>query len=284
MRVRIGIVVLTVLAIAASAAAQARGNVATINDLYCSGVVRAQTMPRDTHIISGEDSYVMTGYRQGDKVFINRGSSHGTNVGDEFMVMREAKDRSPVKWFRGQGTLMRAMGRLWTDVGRVKVTEVRSNVSIAEVVFTCDMLQRGDTIRPFAAMSSPAFPEGPIDRFGQATGKSVGMVVFAKNYGQMVGTYDIVYVNLGSSQGVSVGDHIRVFRYQNTTHEVPYRPRGTAYQLWGWGSTPLRYTWGDLPREVLAHGVVLRVGENAATVLLTNSLKDIYLGDYVELK
>ena len=284
MRARIGMLVLTLLATAVSGAAQARGAAATPNDLYCSGVVRTQPVPRDTHIISGEDSYAMTGYAQGDKVFINRGSSHGTSVGDEFTVIRQVKDTSPTTWFRGQGTLKRAMGHLWQDVGRVKVSEVRSSVSIAEVTFTCDMLQRGDTIRPFAAMSSPAFPEGPIDAFGQPTGKSVGMVVFSKSYGQMVGTYDIVYVNLGSAQGVKEGDHVRLFRYQNSTHEVPYRPRGTAYQLWGWGSTPLRYTWGDLPREVLAHGVVLRVGENAATVLLTSSLKDIYLGDYVELK
>jgi hypothetical protein len=39
-----------------------------------------------------------------------------------------------------------------------------------------------------------------------------------------------------------------------------------------------------LPRDVLGEGVVLRVGKNAATVLITLSEKEIFPGDYVELE
>jgi hypothetical protein len=34
----------------------------------------------------------------------------------------------------------------------------------------------------------------------------------------------------------------------------------------------------------LGEGIVLRVGPNASTVLVTDSLREIFIGDYVELE
>lgn len=277
-----GILALALLATGLPTAAQR--SQATTNDQYCSGVVTNAGRAHDFYVISGEDSYIKTVFAQGDYIFLNRGSAQGVRVGDEFLVSRPVKDTSAVKWFTWQPQLARAMGTLWADMGRVKVIQVQSSVSVAEVVFSCDTIQRGDYVRAFTPAPDTPFPEGAIDRFGTASGKTVGMVVFSKHFGQLAGTYDVVYVNLGTTQGVQVGDHIRVFRYQDSTHETPYRTPNSGWMLYGFGSTPVRYTWADLPREVLAHGVVLRVGENAATVLLTATLKDVYLGDYVELK
>ena len=38
-----------------------------------------------------------------------------------------------------------------------------------------------------------------------------------------MGTNDIIYVNLGSEQGVRVGDYFRIFRYTGTQHETAYQ-------------------------------------------------------------
>ena len=86
----------------------------------------------------------------------------------------------------------------------------------------------------------------------------------------LTGTGRIVYVNLGSAQGVRVGDYFRVFRYQGTHIETAYQVQDTAYKAYGFGSTPVAYEWNNLPRQVLGEGIVLRTGPNSSTVMLTS--------------
>jgi len=81
-----------------------------------------------------------------------------------------------------------------------------------------------------------------------------------------------------------VGDYFRIFRYQDEQREKAYQPPSMAYRVYGLGSTPVPYGWSDLPRDVLGEGIVLRTGPNAATVLITTSTREIYVGDYVELE
>ena len=90
--------------------------------------------------------------------------------------------------------------------------------------------------------------------------------------------------NLGRAQGVQVGDYLRVFRYQGSNVESVPQTSGTAYKMYGFGSTPVKYEWEDLPRQVLGEGIVLRTGPNSSTVLLTVSRQEIYAGDYVEIE
>jgi len=284
MRAKIGTLGLLLFLGAGLAAAQARQATVSYADVYCSGVYSGEAMPRDLYLISGHESEAKTTFSQGDLVFLNRGSSGGVKVGDEFLVSRPEKDSGSVSWFTWQWKLKQAMGTLWKDVGRLKVVHVESNTSTAEVIFTCDMMQRGDYVRPFAQRAMPAIQPGPVDKFAPSSGKSTGMVVVAQYWHQLLGTFDIFYLNLGSAQNVKEGDTVRIFRHPGTRHDMAYKPYGTAYMIYGFGSTPMRYTWKDLPREILGEGVVLRTSENSATVLITKTLREIYLGDYVEIK
>ena len=92
------------------------------------------------------------------------------------------------------------------------------------------------------------------------------MVVTTKDYDVLVGPGRIVYVNLGSAQGVQVGDYFRVFRYQGTRIETVDQVTDTAFKVYGFGSTPVAYQWNNLPRQVLGEGIVLRTGPNSSTV------------------
>ena len=255
------------------------------DDIYCSGVISTSGVPYDTYLISGEESAPQTFFSQGQYVYINRGSSGGVNVGDEFLVIRPIKDPVKMKWFESQSHLMRAMGQRWQDVGRIKVVALTGNVATAQVMQTCDFLQRGDYVRPFAPRSSPTIVTPAFNRFQQPSGKDLAMVVTSKDYHSALGTNDIVFINWGASQGVKEGDYFRFFRYQRTrSQEKAYQLSSMQDRIWGFGATPTRYTWQDLPREALGEGIVLRTGENASTVLVTYALKEIYLGDYVELE
>ena len=110
------------------------------------------------------------------------------------------------------------------------------------------------------------------------------MVVTTKGFGMVSSLESIVYVNLGSAQGVQAGNYFRVFRYQGTHSDTVYQIHNTAYKLYGFGSTPVAYQWDNLPRQVLGEGIVLRTSPNSSTVLLTTSREEIFVGDYVELE
>ncbi|MDE3170019.1 MAG: hypothetical protein KGL75_07745, partial [Acidobacteriota bacterium] len=121
------------------------------------------------------------------------------------------------------------------------------------------------------------------------------MVITGKNFIAAMGNQDVAYVNLGTGQGVRVGDYFRIFRYQGTQHETVYQTPRYAFDqefgmgvkdvhILGFGSVPKKWNWNNMPRESIGEGVVLRTAPNSSTVLITLSLTEIYPGDYVELE
>jgi hypothetical protein len=278
--------VFLVVGISSLAHAQTASSVPLESQLYCSGMVTSDRVPTDTYVISGEESYFRITYSDGKLVFINKGSSQGVKVGDQFDVIRaNPKDYLQREWFRDQVKLLRAMGTTWEDQGRIRVVKVEPNLSTAEVVFSCAYVERADILLPFAPRPAPMIkPEEGFDMFAPPSGKAKAMIVTTRYYGQLAKDGTIVYVNLGSGQGVKVGDYFRVFRFQGNSNESVYQTQNIAYQIFGFGSSPRPYTGAELPRDILGEGVVLRVSKNASTVLVTLSKKQMYPGDYVELE
>jgi hypothetical protein len=266
------------------AEAQQAPTVPSESDVYCSGLATDQPVPTDAYLISGENSRYKNAFRQGDYVYINRGAEQGVRIGDVFEVMRPVRDPLENKWFKWQLQLTKAMGTMYADIGQVRVIRVQAKTSVAELKLTCDLMQRGDIVRPLTDRPAPAFHDLDFDPFAPPSGKKTAMLVITKHFGQIAGAGTIVYVNLGSSQGVQVGDYFRVFRYQGTHNDTIYQVRNTAYKVYGYGSTPVAYQWDNVPRQVLGEGLVLRTGPNSSTVRLTIAREEIYAGDYVELE
>ncbi len=278
-------IILTTLLSSAAAHAQVNPTRHVQDGVYCGGVISTEAPNRDTYVISGPESEIKNVFSQGNYVFINKGSAQGIKIGDEFLASRPESEPIPVPWFKGQTTLMRAMGTYYPDLGRVKVVRVQEKTAIAEVILSCGFIQRGDILQPFSERPVPNFkPIEALDRFAPESGKAKATIVFTKNFGQLNGGGTVVYVNLGSAQGVKIGDYFRVFRYQSSSSENLYQYPDTSYKLWGFGSAPRAYSAAELPRDVVGEGVVLRVGPNAATVMLTNAQRGIFAGDYVELE
>ena len=277
------ILVLAVLAGPALAQQASTGPVPA--DIYCSGTVTTEAVPTDTYVITGEQSNYKVTFQQGDLVYINRGSGQGVKVGDEFLVSRHVKDLLKFKWFSQQPWLLRAMGKVWEDQGRLRVVHVDANVSTAEIVYSCSYMQRGDIVQPALERPVPQYKQvSEFNRFAPVSGRPVGMVVTMKEFFQAGGAGDVVYVNLGNSQGVKVGDYLRIFRYQGIQNESAYQTWRQSFRVYGFGSVPLSYNWENVPREIIGEGIVLRVTPNAATVLVTLSLREVFAGDYVEIE
>jgi len=90
------------------------------------------------------------------------------------------------------------------------------------------------------------------------------MLVTTKHFGQVVGSET-------SRTSIWVASKVSrwaiTFAYSATngeTNETPIRTKHTTYEMYGFGTDPVHYTWKDLPREVLGEGIVVRVGPNAA--------------------
>ena len=275
-----------------AASAQDRASNPFPNNVYCSGVVTSEAVPHGTYVITGEESNALIAFSQNDYVYVNRGSSQGVKVGDQFLVVRPVEDTIKIDWTKWQTSILHKMGTVWEDEGRLRVTAVRPNVSIAQVQHACEYLQRGDIALPFVERPEPALkPEANFDRFAPANGKPLAMIITGKRFQQQVGRNDIVYVNLGSQQGVKVGNYFRIFRYTGTQNETAFQTPRFAFDVdgdlgptYGYGRVSKEYNWTNVPREDIGEGVVLRTGPNSATVLITLSLREIYAGDYVELE
>ena len=266
-------------------------------DLYCTGTITNEDVPRDTYVITGEGSNYKITFTEGDYVYLNKGAAAGLKVGDTFSAIRKVEDPTEIDWAKWQSQIIKRMGTWWEDEGRVTVTVVNPNTAIAQVSNTCNYLQRGDTLLPFKErLAPPLKSEANFDRFAPPSGKAMAMVMIGKAFQVSFGTNDVFYVNLGSAQGVKVGDYFRIFRYTGTQHETAYQTRDAAFDLetndtiygrvYGFGVTgdKKKWNWENTPREVIGEGIVLRTGTNSATILTTYSLRDFYVGDYVELE
>jgi hypothetical protein len=253
--------------------------------VYCANFVSGDKMPDDMRLISGEESYSKVVFARGDYVFLNKGSAQGVHVGDRFSVVRAETETLKMQWFKWQDKLAKAMGTYYKDTGQLRVVDVQPNVSTAQVTFSCDYMQRGDIVRPMQDRPTPPYKAvEKFDRFAPVSGKPVGMLVYGQEFSQLFGKNSIVYLNLGSAQGVKVGDYIRAFRYQGSLAETAPNTKGYQYQLYGFGSTPVRYEWKDLPREILGEGIVTYVSANASTVFITYDRIEMYAGDYAEVE
>ena len=252
---------------------------------YCSGFITDEKVGTEVRLISGEESADKIVFTSGDYVYINRGSTQGVRLGDRFSIVREQKDPNEVPWFKWQAKLLKAMGTQFIDAGQVQITTVQPNVSIGLVKFSCDYLQRGDIALPMTERPSPPYkPAEKFDKFAPVSGKSVGMLVAGRDFTEAYGKNSTVYVNLGTNQGVKVGDYLRVFRYQGTTSATSRNFPDYQYSMYGFGSTPIKYKWDDMPREVLGEGIVMNVTHNACTVFVTYSKIEMFAGDYVEIE
>ena len=251
----------------------------------CSGFISQQRVPEGLWIVSGEQSNYKITFANNDLVYINRGQDKGVRVGDRFSVVRPDWDSTDVPWFKWQTKLLKAMGQLYRDAGQIQVVNVQPKVSIAQVIFSCDYMQRGDILLPYQERPTPPIKDpAAFDHFAPPTGKPVAMVVAGKDYGQVFGKLSAVYVNLGANQGVRVGDYFRIFRFQGSMAETVPQNKGYQYSMYGFGSSHARYEWNDLPREVIGEGVVINVNRNSSTMVITVSSIEVYAGDYVEIE
>lgn len=242
------------------------------SDAYCAGFVTQRPMD-SLNVVAGEEKEDRFSYTTPQYAYLSQG---GLAVGSEYMIVRRAVDRTKAKSFNGQRLLQNAMGLIYDDIARVKVVVAHPKVSTAQVIFSCAEILPGDlAISPETRPTPEYRARRPFDRFAPPSGKTVAQVVNARDFQQFPGIGQHIYVNLGSSE-VKPGDYLRIFR-MGKGPEYRATGRGAVYEM------PRRViNKGDLPREVIGEAMVIRVEDHAAVAIVTESLREISLGDYLE--
>ena len=267
----------------------------TYADLYCAGFISKQILPDANYIMGGIHTPTTSHFTRGDIVYLK---GTGYSNGAEYEIVRELRDVNEYEVFPGQHKLLKETGQPYEEVGRVKVIDTRSKTAIAQIEYACDGVNPGDAAIPFAEKQPIPF-HGPVkfDRFLPASNKVSGRIVMGKDFDSQMGTGHKVYINVGSNQGVKIGDFFRAVR----TYDVDLRDPVTSLsfraaiaedtqkkmasfdpEMFEKQNGPVIHV-RDLPRRAVGEIVIIGVTNTTATGMIVFAMEDVNAGDGVEL-
>lgn len=257
----------------------------TYNDVFCAGYITPPA-PALGSVVGGWETPNQQDFGTHDYVYLKGG---GFEAGKEYQVVRPVRDVNRSRQFKGQMSLVRGAGQPYFEVARVKVADVRGNIAITTVEFSCDGIFPGDEVRALPDRAMPLF-HGPMafDRFAQPNGKLTGRIILAKDFDFLLGARSKVYLNIGADKGVKAGDWFRVWREYTAS-------RREEIEAISWGTrdmgddsqvNPKRLPLTEihtLPRKSLGELVITQVEPRSATGVVTFALEEMFVGDYVEM-
>ena len=267
----------------------------TYADVYCAGFINRQSLPDANYVAGGLQTPSTTKFVRGDVVYLK---GQGYTPGAEYEIIRALRDINEYEMFPGQKKLLKATGQPYEEVGRVRIIDTRSKAAVAQIEYSCDPINPGDTAIPFAEKTMVPF-HAPLrfDRFLPTGSKVSGRVVMGKDFDSTLGTGQKVYFNVGTNQGVKVGDYFRAVRNydadlrdpvdslsfrasvsEDTQRKQPSFDPG----LWERGNGPVIHV-RDLPRRAVGEIVVIGTTPTTATGMIVFAMEDVHAGDNVEL-
>jgi hypothetical protein len=267
----------------------------TAADIYCAGFITKDRIPDANYVNGGLQTPISTKFQNGELVYL---AGSGYQAGQLYSIIRELRDVNEYELYPGQRKVLAGAGRAYGDIGRVRVVDTRSHSAIAQVEFSCDPINPGDVAVPFVEKPPVAFRgPGHFDRFAPANGKLSGRVVLGKDFDGELGTGMKLYMNLGSNQGVKVGDYFRVMRSYTATLGDPVdslsfetgtsedtQMRPPTIEAGRFNRTKgVNIHVGDLPRRAVGEVVVVSVTPTASSAMVVFALQDVHAGDGVEL-
>lgn len=267
----------------------------TSADLYCAGYITKQLVPNAHFVAGGLDTPSTTKYENGDIIYLAGG---GYQTGQEYAIIRELRDPNRYEMFAGQFAMLRMMGQPYSELAKVRVIDTRHKMAIAQVEFSCDPVNPGDLAVPFVEKAKIPFrPPVRFDRFLPPNDKASGRIVMAKDFDSELGPGMKVYMNVGSNQGVQVGNYFRAVRsytadlhnpvdslsFKASTAEDTQKHQPSIDQnMFTKNSGPTIHV-ADLPRRAVGEVVIIGTTPNTSTGMIVFAMEDVHVGDGVEL-
>ncbi len=268
-RITLGIALVFLAASAVAALAQetqpttlASKPAATRSEADCTGFIAGSSVSNDMFVAGGEDDDTqapLRGFKPGHSVYIGSRGKVEFAIGSEYSVIRPGKDIYLTSRYSGQDRDINRLGRPYEDIGKVKVTHVSSEGTVAAVTFACGPINTGDILVPYVVRPIPEYTVTPrIDKFTPTDDKKAhGFIAAALNNYGVLGTRSIVYLSMGDDGQVKTGQRFRIYKH---------------------------ITWGGrlLPPETVGEAVVLSVHERSSVAIIIDSFREIAAGDSIE--
>ena len=267
----------------------------TYADVYCAGFISKQILPDANFIAGGLQTPSTTKFTRGDMVYLQ---GKGYTAGAEYEIVRALRDVNEDETYPGEAKLLKETGQPYEEVGRVKVIDTRSRTAIAQIEYACDGINPGDTAIPFAEKQLLGFhPPVKFDRFLPSSAKVSGRIVIGKDFDSVLATGHKVYLNVGSNQGVKIGDFFRAVRTYDADLKDPVdslsfkaaiaedsqkKTPSVDPAMFTKNNGPVIHV-RDLPRRAVGEIVIIGVTNTTATGMIVFSMEDVHAGDGVEL-
>jgi hypothetical protein len=241
------------------------------SQLECSGFVSGAPLARDWFVAGGADDDFQSLVRQfvqGDSIYVSPRSRGGEiAAGDEYRVVRPARELFRMTHYQGQGRELKRLGIPYSDIAKVKVTHVNSEGAVAKVVSSCEPIVPGDILVPFEPRAIPQYTvTKPLDLFILPDKYKVqGRITASRDNFGNIGREIIIYVDFGEMQGTLPGRRLRIYKLSS--------PKGTGSK-----------TTQQAPPETVGEAIVLSVETKSCVAIVISSYREISAGDYVELE
>ena len=136
-----------------------------------------------------------------------------------------------------------------------------------------------------------------MDRFAPANGQANGKIILAKDFDSELGTGGKVYLNIGSNQGLKVGDYLTAVRsYETTANDsvdklsfkspsldpTQLKKPSVEQGLLNRSNGPQIHI-SEMPRRAVGEIVILGTTPTTATGMIVYALETVHIGDRVEL-
>jgi hypothetical protein len=277
----------------------APSKVATGKDLYCAGFISATSLPKNIQIIGAEEENTRVHLGAGDVIYLDAGRSQGVLYDKLYSIVRPMGDfHSPFAHTSGQ----RELGVYTRELGVVRVFAVQEQTATARIIFACDDVQLGDLLLPFEERRSPTSDiSKPIPRYEPASGKKTGRIVLQREQREMLSPRDVVYIDLGQSNGVNVGDRFTIYRNypddakvvrMNDDNVIQRRSGGYQSRTFKGGTfsndhpregrQEVKNERPRIPHKVVGELVVISVQGKSSTAIITRTTQEVHTGDWIE--
>ena len=204
--------------------------------------------------VENEEEYSGLAVYSGDLIAIDIGQNQGATVDKIYEICELGEEVRHPQTGVSLGNVVRVAG-----ICRVTETSVTSSVALIEHAFI--PMNTGDFLIPF-------IPTNPIPVIGSAVAEGIDAYILAfrdPDLGRAY-SYDVVYIDRGTNEGLKPGDIFSMFKYGQ---EVSSPSGGTV-------TTP------DMP---VCDLIILETQQSTSSALITSiSTTDlVHIGDRIEL-
>jgi hypothetical protein len=220
-----------------------------------------------TIVGSPEEQMLLSPY---DEVYLQLDDEASAREGQELTVFREYNDNARV----GGDRLPSEKGTLVRILGTVKVRTYDPDRGVARGVITeaLDPIERGFRVADMARRFHMVPP-----RTNQMS--LVTEVVATLRPRELLADQQVIFVPVGADSGVEAGNRFFVVGRGDT-----WRQSITTSEATMGAAEPRADELDEYPPEVLAEARVVDVRPNSSTLLITRSIREVEIGDRVEMR